>query len=53
MYKGRTYTTFIIPSEIWVTNTTPRVDASGAALENHKRVISAAKIHVTISALIL
>ena len=52
-YKGRTYTTLIIPSVIWVNSNIPRVEARGAASENHSRDISIKNIKVTRRADIL
>ena len=50
MYKGSTYTTFIMPRLIWVKRRTPRVDAKGAAFENHSLDIRIKNTKVTINA---
>jgi hypothetical protein len=47
MYKGRTYTTFIMPRLIWVKRRIPRVDAKGAAGENQSLDIKITKTIVT------
>ena len=46
-YRGKTYTTLVIPNAIWVRRRIPRVEASGAASENHSLDISIRNINVT------
>ena len=52
-YRGKTYTTLIIPKVICVSNNIPRVEARGAASENHSLDISIKNIKVTRRADIL
>ena len=46
-YKGKTYTTLIIPKVICVSNNIPRVEANGAASENHSLDIKIKNVSVT------